>query len=101
MWSPGSMPRAAKGGVCRASAGPARGCGRGASVVQGGRAFEPAEPDVPGLGLVDSMAVDGGSNVCVDTLCTGLTVAALNREVRRHVRLPDQFTTDVWFVGRG
>ena len=69
------------------------------SIVQGGRAFEPAEPDVPGLELVDSMAVDGGNNVCVDTLCTGLTVVAPNGAVRRHVCLPDQFTRDVWLVG--
>ena len=98
---PNSMPRAAKGGVCRASAGPAWGCGRVDSIVQGGRAVELAKPDVPGLELVDSMAVDGGSNVCVNTPCTGHTVVAPNGEVRRHVRLPDQFTTDVWFVGRG
>jgi len=71
------------------------------SIVQGGRAFEPAEPDVPGLELVDSMAVDGGNNVCVDTLCTGLTVVAPNGAVRRHVCLPDQFTRDVWLVGGG
>lgn len=57
---------------------------------------------LPGLQLLDSLAVDGAGNVCVATLVNGgITVIAPNGEILRHVATGDLLTTNVCFAADG
>jgi gluconolactonase len=56
---------------------------------------------LPGLQLLDSMAVDVAGNVCVATLVNGgITVIAPDGEVLEHVSTGDPLTTNLCFGGR-
>lgn len=55
---------------------------------------------LPGLQLLDSLAVDGAGNVCVATLVNGgITVIAPTGEVLQHVATGDMLTTNICFGG--
>ncbi|HVS64884.1 MAG TPA: SMP-30/gluconolactonase/LRE family protein [Thermoanaerobaculia bacterium] len=55
---------------------------------------------LPGLQLLDSMAVDADGNVCVATIVNGgITVIAPDGEVLEHVPTDDPLTTNVCFGG--
>jgi gluconolactonase len=55
---------------------------------------------LPGMQLLDSLAVDSGGNVVVGTLVNGgLTVIAPDGERVEHVPFPDPFVTNVAFGG--
>lgn len=57
---------------------------------------------LPGLQLLDSLAVDGAGNVCVATLVNGgITVIAPNGEILRHVATGDLLTTNICFAADG
>lgn len=57
---------------------------------------------LPGLQLLDSLAVDGAGNVCVATLVNGgITVIAPNGEILRHVDTGDLLTTNICFAADG
>ncbi len=65
----------------------------------------PLDPSVclaglPGMQLLDSLAVDGDGNVCVATLVNGgITVIAPGGEVIEHVPTGDVLTTNICFGG--
>ena len=65
----------------------------------------PLDPSVclaglPGMQLLDSLAVDGDGNVCVATLVNGgITVIAPDGEVLEHVPTGDVLTTNICFGG--
>ena len=65
----------------------------------------PLDPSVclaglPGMQLLDSLAVDGDGNVCVATLVNGgITVIAPDGEVLEHVATGDVLTTNICFGG--
>ena len=65
----------------------------------------PADPSVclyglPGLQLLDSLAVDGDGNVCVATLVNGgITVISPAGELVEHVATGDLLTTNICFGG--
>ena len=67
----------------------------------------PVDPSVvlcglPGLQLLDSLAVDGDGNVCVATLVNGgITVIAPSGEVLQHIPTGDLLTTNICFGGEG
>ena len=67
----------------------------------------PVDPSVvlcglPGLQLLDSLAVDGTGNVCVATLVNGgITVIASSGEVLQHIPTGDLLTTNICFGGEG
>ena len=67
----------------------------------------PVDPSVvlcglPGLQLLDSLAVDGAGNVCVATLVNGgITVIAPSGEVLQHIPTGDLLTTNICFGGEG
>ena len=55
---------------------------------------------LPGLQLLDSLAVDGEGNVCVATILNGgITVISPSGEVLRHVATGDMVTTNICFGG--
>ena len=55
---------------------------------------------LPGLQLLDSLAVDGEGNVCVATLVNGgVTVIAADGHVREFIATDDRLTTNVCFGG--
>ena len=55
---------------------------------------------LPGMQLLDSLAVDGAGNVCVATLMNGgITVIAPDGEVLAHVPTGDLITTNICFGG--
>lgn len=55
---------------------------------------------LPGLQLLDSMAVDSEGNVCVATLVNGgVTVISPDGPIIRHVPMPDPLTTNIAFGG--
>ncbi len=55
---------------------------------------------LPGLQLLDSLAVDGDGNVCVGTLGNGgITVAAPDGSSVEHIPLPDPLVTNICFGG--
>ena len=57
---------------------------------------------LPGLQLLDSLAVDGAGNVCVATLVNGgITVIAPNGEILRHIPTGDLLTTNICFASDG
>lgn len=57
---------------------------------------------LPGMQLLDSLAVDGAGNVCVATLLNGgVTVISPDGEVLDHVATGDPLTTNVCFGGPG
>jgi len=57
---------------------------------------------LPGLQLLDSLAVDGAGNVCVATLVNGgITVIAPNGEILRHIATGDLLTTNICFAADG
>jgi gluconolactonase len=57
---------------------------------------------LPGMQLLDSLAVDSAGNVVVGTLVNGgLTVISPDGEVVEHVPLPDPLVTNVCFGGEG
>ncbi|MFZ9231925.1 MAG: SMP-30/gluconolactonase/LRE family protein [Acidimicrobiia bacterium] len=57
---------------------------------------------LPGLQLLDSLAVDGAGNVCVATLVNGgITVIAPNGEILRHIPTGDLLTTNICFAADG
>jgi gluconolactonase len=65
----------------------------------------PLDPSVclaglPGMQLLDSLAVDGDGNVCVATLIHGgITVIAPDGSVLEHVPTGDPLTTNICFGG--
>jgi gluconolactonase len=57
---------------------------------------------LPGLQLLDSLAVDGSGNVCVATLVNGgVTVISPQGEVVEHVPTGDLLTTNICFAADG
>jgi len=57
---------------------------------------------LPGLQLLDSLAVDGAGNVCVATLVNGgISVIAPNGEILRHIPTGDLLTTNICFAADG
>lgn len=55
---------------------------------------------LPGLQLLDSLAVDGGGNVCVATLVNGgVTVISPDGQLLEHVATGDPITTNICFGG--
>jgi gluconolactonase len=55
---------------------------------------------LPGLQLLDSLAVDGDGNVCVATIVNGgITVIAPDGEILEHVPTGDLLTTNICFGG--
>ena len=57
---------------------------------------------LPGLQLLDSLAVDGAGNVCAATLVNGgITVIAPNGETLRHIPTGDLLTTNICFAADG
>jgi gluconolactonase len=55
---------------------------------------------LPGLQLLDSLAVDGEGNVCVATILNGgITVIAPSGEILGHVATGDMVTTNICFGG--
>jgi len=55
---------------------------------------------LPGMQLLDSLAVDGAGNVCVATLLNGgITVIAPDGEVLGHLATDDPLTTNICFGG--
>ena len=55
---------------------------------------------LPGMQLLDSLAVDGAGNVCVGTLLHGgITVIAPDGEILAHLATDDPFTTNICFGG--
>ena len=55
---------------------------------------------LPGLQLLDSLAVDGDGNVCVATILNGgITVISPSGEVLGHVATGDMVTTNICFGG--
>ncbi|MFM8563602.1 MAG: SMP-30/gluconolactonase/LRE family protein [Acidimicrobiia bacterium] len=57
---------------------------------------------LPGLQLLDSLAVDGAGNVCVATLVNGgITVIAPTGEILRHIPTGDLLTTNICFAADG
>ena len=57
---------------------------------------------LPGMQLLDSLAVDGAGNVCVATLVNGgVTVIAPNGEVVDFIETDDRITTNICFGGEG
>lgn len=57
---------------------------------------------LPGLQLLDSLAVDGAGNVCVATLVNGgVTVISPSGEILRHVPTGDLLTTNICFAADG
>ncbi len=69
--------------------------------------FSPIDPSVllcglPGLQLLDSLAVDGEGNVCVATLglqTAGITVLSPSGDVRDQILTGDPLTTNLCFGG--
>ncbi len=57
---------------------------------------------LPGLQLLDSLAVDGSGNVCVATLVNGgITVISPSGELLEHVATGDLLTTNICFAADG
>lgn len=57
---------------------------------------------LPGLQLLDSLAVDGAGNVCVATLVNGgITVISPSGDILRHVPTGDLLTTNICFAADG
>lgn len=57
---------------------------------------------LPGYQLLDSMAIDGGGNICVATLIRGgITVFTPDGESATHYPVPDLATTNICFGGEG
>lgn len=57
---------------------------------------------LPGMQLLDSLAVDGAGNVCVATLVNGgITVISPQGEVIEHVATGDLLTTNICFAADG
>ena len=57
---------------------------------------------LPGLQMMDSLAVDAAGNVCVAILFNGgIAVISPAGDLVRHVALPDVFTTNICFGGAG
>ena len=57
---------------------------------------------LPGLQLLDSLAVDGSGNVCVATLVNGgVTVISPEGEILEHVPTGDLLTTNICFAADG
>ena len=57
---------------------------------------------LPGMQLLDSLAVDGDGNVCVATLINGgITVIAPSGEILEHVATGDLLTTNICFAHDG
>ena len=55
-----------------------------------------------GLRLLDSLALDGKGNICVATLFdSGIAVVSPDGKLVRHVPVPDTFTTNICFGGKG
>ncbi|MEK7409972.1 MAG: SMP-30/gluconolactonase/LRE family protein [Actinomycetota bacterium] len=55
---------------------------------------------LPGLQLLDSLAVDGDGNVCVATLLNGgITVISPSGEILQHIATGDPLTTNICFGG--
>ena len=55
---------------------------------------------LPGMQLLDSMAIDGEGNVCVATLVNGgITIISPDGARTQHVPLPDPLTTNLAFGG--
>jgi gluconolactonase len=55
---------------------------------------------LPGLQLLDSLAVDGDGNVCVATILNGgVTVISPDGEILEHIPTGDPYTTNVCFGG--
>ncbi|MGA0863591.1 MAG: SMP-30/gluconolactonase/LRE family protein [Ilumatobacteraceae bacterium] len=55
---------------------------------------------LPGMQLLDSLAVDGAGNVCVATLMNGgVTVIAPNGEIIDFIETDDRITTNICFGG--
>lgn len=55
---------------------------------------------LPGLQLLDSLAVDGDGNVCVATLLNGgITVISPSGKILRHIATGDPLTTNICFGG--
>lgn len=55
---------------------------------------------LPGLQLLDSLAVDGDGNVCVATLLNGgITVISPEGEILQHIATGDPLTTNICFGG--
>ncbi len=55
---------------------------------------------LPGLQMLDSLAIDGAGNVCVATISNGgITVISPDRSSIEHVPMPDPLTTNICFGG--
>ncbi|MEX2659484.1 MAG: SMP-30/gluconolactonase/LRE family protein, partial [Acidimicrobiales bacterium] len=55
---------------------------------------------LPGMQLLDSLAVDGGGYVCVGTLVNGgITVISPDGSSMEHVTMPDVLVTNICFGG--
>ncbi len=55
---------------------------------------------LPDYQLLDSLAVDGGGNVCVATLANGgITVISSGGGPTQHIAMPDPLTTNICFGG--
>lgn len=73
-----------------AEADPTPGGPPGATLVTG----------LPGMQLLDSLAVDGDGNICVGTLVHGgITVISPDGSVIDHVAMPDALATNICFGG--
>ena len=73
-------------------------------VLAGYSSLDPANClcGLPGLQLLDSLAVDGAGNVCVATLglqAAGVTVIAPNGEIIEQILTGDPLTTNICFGG--
>ena len=56
---------------------------------------------LPGLQLLDSLAVDADGNVCVATLVNGgITILSPDGSKQEHVPMPDPLTTNICFGGK-
>jgi gluconolactonase len=55
---------------------------------------------LPGMQLLDSLAIDGDGNICVATIINGgITVISPDGSSIEHVPMPDTLTTNICFGG--
>lgn len=65
-----------------------------------GGPLSPCICGLPGVQLLDSLAIDSAGNICVGTLINGgITVISPSGEVLDHVKTDDSFTTNICFGG--
>jgi gluconolactonase len=74
--------------------------GPGAVAAAGMLDLEVCLAGLPGMQLLDSLAIDGAGNVCVATLVNGgITVISPGGEIVDHVATGDLMTTNICFGG--